>query len=118
MRANGDYRKREAANKASVTVGDALTLSGEYECLLTCPPYEDIEDWGNPNQAVLTCDEWIDVCINNFKCKRYVFVVDDKLEKYLPYVINDISNKGHMGHNQELIVIIDRDENGIKLYDK
>ena len=64
------------------------------------------------------CDEWIDVCINNFKCKRYVFVVDDKLEKYLPYVINDISNKGDMGHNQELIVVIDRDENGIKLYDK
>lgn len=118
LRANGDYRKREAANKASVTVGDALTLSGEYECLLTCPPYEDIEDWGNPNQAVLTCDEWIDVCINNFKCKRYVFVVDDKLEKYLPYVINDISNKGHMGHNQELIVVIDRDKNGIKAYGK
>ena len=47
-----------------------------------------------------------------------MFVVDDKLEKYLPYVINDISNKGHMGHNQELIVVIDRDENGIKLYDK
>lgn len=118
LRANGDYRKREAANKASVIVGDALTLSGEYECLLTCPPYEDIEDWGNPNQAVLTCDEWIDVCIRNFKCKRYVFVVDDKLEKYLPYVINDISNKGHMGHNQELIVVIDRDENGIKPYNK
>ena len=120
---NDPYNRGRYAKLSTVAVGDALETSGTYDCLLTCPPYGDIEDWGNLNQVVYDCDKWVDVCVNNFVCKRYVFVVDDKLDKYLPFIVSVIGNKGHMGRNTELILVIDRKEDGLytiqneKVYD-
>lgn len=92
--------------EANVTHQDIFTSSGEYDTLFTCPPYADKEDWGNEDQKVLSCDEWIDLCLRKFLCRRYVFVVD-KSEKYGDYVIDRLENKSHFGVNYESIVVID-----------
>lgn len=74
-------------------------------CLFTCPPYEDKEKW-NDNDISLTCDEWIDICIDKYKCDKYLFVVDNT-SKYVDYVVETINNKSHFGENKELIILIE-----------
>lgn len=108
-------RRYPHVDKASVEVSNAITSYGSYDCLLTCPPYavykkgvlKNIEEWRNPNQEILTCDQWIDICIQNYKCRKYLFVVDDSIVKYRNFIVGTIGNKGHMGRNVEFIVLID-----------
>ena len=97
-------------------VADATTTVGMFDCLLTCSPYAtinrygnrvNIEDWNNEGQLALTCDEWIDICLMNFKCRKYVFVVDDSIIKYRSYIVDTVSNKGHIGRNTEYILFLD-----------
>ncbi len=116
IKSNSEMRKRYPyANLASVHVANAVTSYGAYDCLLTCPPYatydhnvlKNIEEWNNPNQEVFTCDQWIDICLNNFKCRKYVFVVDDTIVKYRNYIVGTVSNYGHIARNVEFIVFID-----------
>lgn len=92
---------------ATVTRADALLSNGEYPCLFACPPYEDKEQWIDVEPSKRTCDDWIDICLNNFKCSKYVFVVD-YTEKYIENVSIELLNKGHIGNNTESIVIIDK----------
>jgi len=54
-----------------------------------------------------SCDEWIDLCLQRYKCKRYLFVVDET-EKYRDCVVDTIENRSHFGKNTELIIMIDR----------
>ena len=91
-------------SSASVVQKDILESSGEYDCLFTCPPYENIEQW-NDNELIMTCDQWIDECLKRFKCKNYLFVVDNT-EKYKNNVVEEICNKSHFGNNKEYIVLI------------
>lgn len=84
---------------------DVLKSSGTYECLFTCPPYNDIEIWEDVNPINKSCDEWIDICLNNFKCKKYLFVVDNT-EKYKDFIVDEIINKSHMNQNKEYIILI------------
>ena len=90
-------------DKASVTVDNCLTSSGTYQCLFTCPPYGDTERWLDVPVDTRSCDDWIDVCLSNFKCDRYLFVVDIT-KKYIDNVVDTITNKSHFGANEELIV--------------
>ena len=79
----------------------------EYECLFTCPPYGGKEHWNIKNDLIeKTCDEWIDECLNRFKCKAYLFVVDET-EKYKDYIVEEISNNSHFGNNKEYVIKID-----------
>ena len=79
----------------------------EYECLFTCPPYGGKEHWNIKNDLIeKTCDEWIDECLNRFKCKTYLFVVDET-EKYKDYIVEEISNNSHFGNNKEYVIKID-----------
>ena len=89
---------------AEVVQKDAINSNGEYDCLLTCSPYNLKETWGDDIENK-SCDEWIDVCLKNFKCKRYVFVVD-KTEKYKNFITEEIENKSHFGSNKEYVVVI------------
>ena len=77
----------------------------EYESLFTCPPYENKEIWNNDNDKNMTCDEWMDLCLDLYKCKKYLFVVD-KTEKYKRYVVDEITNKSHFNQNKEYIIFI------------
>lgn len=79
---------------------------GEYDCIFTCPPYGGKEHWNKNNDEVeKTCDEWIDICLSKYKCKRYLFVVDDTV-KYKDKIIETLENKSHFGSNYEYIVMI------------
>lgn len=80
---------------------------GEYPCLFTCPPYRDKEQWLDVPIDMRTCDDWIDLCLSNFKCQRYVFVVDHT-EKYQDYIVDEITNKSHMNKNSEYVICIDK----------
>ena len=83
---------------------DIFESSGEYDCLFTCPPYGDKENW---NQVIknISCDQWIDECLKRFKCKNYLFVVDNT-EKYKNNIVEEIRNKSHFGLNTEKIILI------------
>ena len=91
----------------TVFINDSSKSTGAYPCLFTCPPYGDKEIWeGEDNLPVRSCDEWIDICLDNYKCKRYVFIVDNTI-KYKDYIVDILLNKSHIGVNQEFIVKID-----------
>ena len=92
---------------ANIKHNDLLQSSGEYECLFTCPPYEDIEQWLEVPVDTRTCDDWIDECLNRFKCKKYLFVVD-YTEKYKEYIVDEIKNKSHLNKNSEYVILIER----------
>lgn len=94
----------------NITQKDSIKETGEYECLFTCTPYADKESWDGVEDFNYTCDKWIDICLKNYKCKRYVFVVDDKIEKYKEYIVESITNKSHFGTNKEYIIVIDSNE--------
>lgn len=89
---------------AELKVNDSLYDSGEYECLFTCPPYGAKENWAQDIE-VLSADEWIDICLKNYTCKAYLFVVD-KTDKYKGYIVDSINNTSHFGTNEELIILI------------
>lgn len=83
---------------------NSIYSTGEYECLFTCPPYGNKENW---NQSIeeLSCDDWIDICLANFKCKCYLFVVGST-EKYKEYIVEKIKNTSHFNTNFEYVVLI------------
>jgi len=89
---------------------DSIKEGGYYECLLTCPPYENIESWPGVEPLGYNCDKWIDICLTRYKCERYIFVVDNKITKYKKYIINNIENFSHWGTNKEYIVKIDKED--------
>lgn len=92
-------------DKASITKRDVLDGEGEYESLLTCPPYADKEIY-NKEKVFKECDQWIDEILKRYKCKRYVFVVDETV-KYTQYIKETITNTSHFGTNNEYIIAID-----------
>ena len=103
MKVNGIIEKFNL--NATVECKDIFTSTGEYECLFTCSPYNLKEIW-NENESNLSCDEWIDECLKRFKCKRYIFVVDNT-EKYKDKVVEELTNSSHFGVNNELLIVID-----------
>ena len=93
--------------QAYIDIADAEdSCSDTFDALFTCPPYEDIESWPNVNTNIHTCDEWIDICIKNNKCKKYLFVVDNKIEKWKSNIVETLENKSHFGKNIEYVVLI------------
>lgn len=91
-----------------LNVADVLDTHAEFDCLFTCSPYGIIEDWPDIELTNLSCDEWIDVCLKNCKCKRYLFVTDDKINKWKDNVVEVIENKSHFGKNVEYVVMVER----------
>lgn len=92
---------------ATVSEADVMTSSGSYDALFTCPPYGTKEVWEKPNGEQPSCDEWIDVCLDRFNCKKYLFIVD-KTEKYKDHIVDEIVNRSHLGTNTEYVVLIER----------
>ena len=89
----------------SCVTNDSKITSGTYDCLFTCPPYSDKEIWED-TLDIHSCDEWIDICLKNYHCKTYIFVVDDT-EKYKDNIVEIIHNKSHFTDNYEYIIKID-----------
>ncbi len=79
---------------------------GNNTCLFTCPPYGGKEHWAKDKSEIeKSCDEWIDICIEKYKCKKYLFVVDET-EKYRDKIVETLTNKSHFGSNNEYVVFI------------
>lgn len=96
-------------NKIYLECSDAETLkTNDFDALFTCPPYENIESWPGVNTNIHTCDDWIDICIQQHKCKKYLFIVDDKIVKWKDNVVEVLENKSHFGKNNEYVVYIKR----------
>lgn len=91
---------------AELEIKDSIYDIGKYECLFTCPPYGNKENW-HQNIEELSADEWITICIENYKCKRYLFVVD-RTEKYRQCVVEELYNKSHFSNAKELVILIER----------
>ena len=96
--------------KAEINVANTEETTGEYECLFTCSPYNNKENWDGVPSVDYNCDKWIDICIKNFKCKKYVFVTDETIEKYKPFVKETITNSSDFGKNDEYIVVITEED--------
>lgn len=97
-------RKYRVGIDAIVMQCDSYITTGTYPCLFTCPPYGDKEVWID-SSSTLSCDDWIDICLKNFRCDRYVFVVGET-SKYKDYIKDIISNRSHFNKNQEYVIVI------------
>lgn len=89
---------------ATVTTKNVLESEGEYDCLFTCSPYKDKESWGT-DLINKSCDEWIDECLKRFKCKKYLFVVNET-SKYQDNIVETIENKSHFSSSKEYVVLL------------
>lgn len=90
-----------------VSVRDILVDSERnFDCLFTCPPYGGKEHWNENNDEVeKTCDEWIDICLEKYACRKYLFVVD-QTEKYKDYIVDVFENTSHLGTAKEYVILI------------
>ena len=98
-------------NNSIIQVRDILSEFPikSYDALFTCPPYGGKEHWNKDNNEVeKSCDEWIDICLRKFNCKKYLFIVD-KTEKYKEFIVETLSKKSHFGERKEFIVLINGD---------
>ena len=93
-------------SQALVKCKDVLESSGEYPCLLTCPPYGTKEHYANET-VFKSCDEWIDEILDRFQCSKYVFVVDNT-SKYSKFVTEEIRSTSHFVKLKEKVVVISR----------
>ena len=93
-------------SNAEVSQKDVLKSSGTYECLLTCPPYNRKEVY-NKEVVFKTCDGWIEECLSRFKCRRYVFVVDET-SKFKDNIVEEIKKSSHLTNTTECVVVVDR----------
>lgn len=99
------YENTNSDIQATIKQKDILESNGEYECLFTCSPYSNKEIWEGSPISYNSCDEWIDVCLDRFKCKRYVFTVDETY-KYQDHVVAQFGNKSHFSNAQEYLIVI------------
>lgn len=91
---------------AEIACKDSMITSGTYECLLTCPPYDSTEIYFE-DMILQNCDEWIDTILQNFSCKRYVFVVN-KTTKFQDYIVEELPARSHFRSNSEYVVVMNR----------
>lgn len=98
---------------AIVKIQDVFTdVFQTHDALFCCPPYENIEKWnfdenGNCIDVDMPCDDWIDVCLNKYDCRKYLFVVDNRIEKWRSNIVEEIMNNSHFDKNSEYVVLIE-----------
>ena len=99
--------KRHVEVNCDLDVADAEKNVYYGECLFTCPPYADIEKYPIGDVPIHDCDEWIDICLRQYSCKKYLFVVDGSISKWKDYVVEILGNSDHYGMNSEHVVLIE-----------
>ncbi len=86
----------------SLNITDSSQVHGEYQCLFANVPsggeeYQDVE-------TTYSSDEWIDICLNNCKCQRYVFLVNGT-ERYKDRIVDTIASRYNFIDDYSIIVI-------------
>ena len=93
------------SEKCKVTCKDLIEdACSSYECLLTCPPYENKETYGS-EVVFHSCDEWISMILSKYHCNRYVFVVDST-DTYKDSIVETIQTSSHLSASTEYIIVI------------
>ena len=95
----------EIADMSSISVKDALDSTGEYPCLVTCPPYYNKETYAHESE-IYSCDTWISEIMKRYNCQRYAFVVD-KTVQYTDYIKEEIKSTSHFNKTLEYLIVID-----------
>ena len=99
-------------NECVLSIEDSTKSFGQYDCLFTCPPYAKTEIWQNSKHdyvvSKMNCDQWIELCLDNYNCKKYLFVVDETCKKFNNYIKEKIINISHFSENEELVICIER----------
>lgn len=85
----------------------------EYDVLITCPPYGNIEIWEN-NQNCKEEDYYIDLCLNKFKCKKFIFIVKNT-NKYKNKVVEVLKSSSHVSKGEELVLLFKKNKKTIAL---
>lgn len=97
----------ELKNVNNIEQDAETAILPEADVLLTCPPYRDKEVWFE-GQKCHSADHYIELCLQRFKAKTYIFVVD-KTERYESHVRLSIDRTSHLSSSsKELILVIDR----------
>lgn len=100
--------KYKNAQNCSVSVEDILKKENieSFDALFTCPPYSDKENWNGTKDISKSCDGWIDICMQTYKCKKYLFVVDET-EKYKDNIVETVGKRNSMFKSKgESIILI------------
>lgn len=86
---------------------NAETNIYEGEALLTCSPYGSTEKYPIGDTPEHSCDDWIDICLRQYKCRRYVFVTDGNISKWKKNIVEELVNTCHWGKNSEYVVVVE-----------
>ena len=86
----------------SLSVADSSRTIGTYQCLFANIPSGDEEYQDVDN--IYTSDEWIDICLNNYKCNKYIFIVKHT-ERYADKIVYKINNRYNFIDDYEIILI-------------
>lgn len=89
---------------ATLRIADSIYDEGEYSCLFTCPPYGDKENWHQEIET-LSADEWITICMQNYHCAAYLFVVD-KTTLYKNFIVEELGGESYIGGKKEFVILI------------
>jgi len=81
----------------------------EFDVLLTCPPYGDIERWEGLYEYMNETDDYVAEVLRKYKAKLYIFVVN-KTERYGDYEALSIKKSTHFARVREKILVISREE--------
>jgi len=90
--------------KLEVSSIESLEDKNEYDVLITCPPYGFTEIWSNKHNY-MDEDYYIDLCLNKFNCKKYIFVVRNT-KKYKNNIVEYIEGESHIAKSKEAIIVI------------
>ena len=87
---------------ASLNIADSSQTTGTYQCLITEVPSGDEECQDVVN--IYASDEWIDVCMRNYKCNNYVFIVKNT-ECYVDKIVDTIYSKNILNNNEYILLM-------------
>lgn len=109
VRESNEIIQYKQLKSCSIKVQDILEDREQiHESLFTCPPYGGKEHWNAGNDEIeKTCDEWISICLERYKCKTYLFVVDET-ELYKDFVVETLQTRTLYGPRKEYVVLISK----------
>ena len=87
---------------ASLSITDSSQTTGTYQCLITEVPSGDEECQDVVN--IYTSDEWVDLCMRNYKCNNYVFIVKNT-ERYVDKIVDTIYSKNILNNNEYILLM-------------
>lgn len=106
----------------NIQLADANKFTYQNECsVFICPPYSDpktgrcfedysFEGFDSSAKALSQCD-WLKVVMQNVpNASEYVMVCKIIDEGWRPYVVKTLTNRSHLGTNNEYVIVVNQDQ--------